>query len=50
MVTGAGEGIGRALAERFAAEGAKVQVAGDLDNNGSRCARGAGLRAPSDLS
>ena len=34
IVTGAASGIGRALAERFAAEGAKGLVLGDIDAAG----------------
>ncbi|MCY4066678.1 MAG: SDR family NAD(P)-dependent oxidoreductase, partial [Rhodospirillaceae bacterium] len=34
VVTGAASGIGRALAERFAAEGAKGLVLGDIDGDG----------------
>ncbi len=34
IVTGAASGIGRALAERFAAEGAKGLVLGDIDGEG----------------
>ena len=34
IVTGAASGIGRALAERFAAEGAKGLVLGDIDGDG----------------
>lgn len=36
VVTGAASGIGRALAERFAAEGARRIVVADLDGDGAR--------------
>lgn len=36
VVTGAASGIGRALARRFAAEGAAAVVAADLDTDGAR--------------
>jgi NAD(P)-dependent dehydrogenase (short-subunit alcohol dehydrogenase family) len=36
VVTGGASGIGRALAERFAAEGAKAVVVGDLDGDGAK--------------
>ncbi len=45
MVTGAASGIGRAMAERFAAEGARVVVS-DLDADGAeRVAAGLGAQA-----
>jgi NAD(P)-dependent dehydrogenase (short-subunit alcohol dehydrogenase family) len=42
VVTGGASGIGRALAERFAAEGAKAVVVADLDGAGAR-AVGSGI-------
>jgi 3-oxoacyl-[acyl-carrier protein] reductase len=39
IVTGAGQGIGRAYAQRFAEEGAKVAVADINDENGERVAK-----------
>lgn len=54
VVTGAASGIGRALAERFAAEGARLVVAADLDGDGARRVAdglpdGRGLGVPLDV-
>jgi NAD(P)-dependent dehydrogenase (short-subunit alcohol dehydrogenase family) len=45
VVTGGASGIGRALAERFAREGARAVVVADLDEPGARAVAG-GLRSP----
>jgi NAD(P)-dependent dehydrogenase (short-subunit alcohol dehydrogenase family) len=52
IVTGAASGIGRALAERFAAEGARAVVVADLDRAGAEAvaARIGGLAVPTDVS
>ena len=46
VVTGAGSGIGRAMSEKFVAEGAKQVVAVDINaENAQQTARQAGLRS-----
>ena len=46
VVTGGASGIGRALAERFAAEGARAIVVADLDGEGAKAvAEGIGARS-----
>src|SRR5689334_581850 len=46
VVTGAASGIGRALAQRFAAEGAKAVVCADRDDAGAKAtAAGIGAKA-----
>jgi NAD(P)-dependent dehydrogenase (short-subunit alcohol dehydrogenase family) len=51
VVTGAGRGIGRALALRFADEGARAVVVSDLDPDSTRSAAGelGGLGVPADV-
>jgi NAD(P)-dependent dehydrogenase (short-subunit alcohol dehydrogenase family) len=48
LVTGGASGIGRALAERFAREGARAVVVADLDEPGARAVAG-GLRPAAGL-
>jgi NAD(P)-dependent dehydrogenase (short-subunit alcohol dehydrogenase family) len=52
VVTGAASGIGRALARRFAAEGARAVVAADLDRDGLSALAGetGGLAIATDVS
>lgn len=52
VVTGAASGIGRALARRFAAEGARAVVAADIDADGAAkvAAETGGLAVPTDVS
>jgi len=52
VVTGAASGIGRALAERFAAEGARRVVVADRDDSGTREVAGriGGVAHPLDVS
>ena len=50
VVTGAAEGIGRALCERFAREGARAVVAADLNEAGAAAAADGGLSFRCDVS
>ena len=52
VITGAGSGIGRALARRFAAEGARTVVVADLDRGAAEAAAGeiGGLAVQVDVS
>jgi NAD(P)-dependent dehydrogenase (short-subunit alcohol dehydrogenase family) len=50
VVTGAAEGIGRALCERFAREGARAVVAADLNEAGAAAAAHGGLSFRCDVS
>jgi NAD(P)-dependent dehydrogenase (short-subunit alcohol dehydrogenase family) len=45
VVTGAASGIGRAMAVRFAQEGAKLVVCADLNGPGARSVRGIPARS-----
>src|SRR5258708_39611315 len=51
VVTGAASGIGRALAKRFAAEGAKLVVSADRDGAGAKAsaAETGGIAFPTDV-
>lgn len=52
VATGAASGIGRALANRFAAEGARAVAAADIDAEGAAkvAAETGGLGVPTDVS